>query len=105
MKIRFVRHFFSLIVWFYIHFRIELGFEGLLGLGSFYQLLRPGFDRAVHEFRDIIDDNTCLVIFRTFLRQKEGLAESPFGIEIAEVKMSARSILTFTAENHPTPVT
>ncbi len=69
LRTGFIRCFFGLTVRFFTHLGVEFGFDYLFGPGCLYELLRPYFDRAVHEFRYIIDNNTRLVIFRVFLRQ------------------------------------
>jgi hypothetical protein len=57
MKAGFIGRFFSLIVRFFAHFGIEFGFDYSVRPGCLYQLLRRYFDRAVHEFRDVVDDD------------------------------------------------
>jgi len=104
LRTGFIRRFFSLTIRFFNHLRVKFGFDYLFGPSCLYELLRPYLDRPVHKFRDIIDDHTRLVIFRVFLRQQERLAEIAVGIEIAEIRMGAYSILTFTAKDNPTAV-
>jgi len=105
LKTGFIRCFFSLIIRFLFYLRVELGFDYLFGPGGLYNLLRPYFNRAVHEFRNVIDNDARLVISRVFLRQQKRFTESAVRIKIAEIWMGAYSILAFTAENNPTAVT
>ena len=105
LRTGFIRRLFSLTIRFPTYPGIEFGFDYLFGPGCFYQFLRPYFDRAVHEFRDVIDDDACLMVFRIFLRQLKRFAEIAVRIEIAKIRMGAYTILAFTAKDNPMTVT
>jgi hypothetical protein len=100
----FVGRFFSLAALFGAYLGIEFGLDNLVGPGGLYQPLRRDFDRAFHEFRDVIDNHAQLLICRVLLRQQKRLAEMAVSVKIAKIKMRRLPILTLAAENEPAAV-
>jgi hypothetical protein len=54
----FVGCFFGLPALFRADPGIELGFDYPVGPGGLYQLLRPDFDRAFDQFRDVVNNDS-----------------------------------------------